>query len=212
MEVKNADQAEIGTDNNEINDSEPNEEDLSRDDIFHLLQCRRRRLVLKYLREYDGDGPAIMSDITEHIAALENDTTVRSLTSQQRQRVYIALYQSHLPKMDHAGIIDYNQNRGYVECTDLTDDFHPYLDGEPSILPDTESQTESESQASQTEEEPAQPRKRPVVATLSAIAASVLGLGGPVLGSIFGTGLALMTTVLFGALTAVYVHSRSTGD
>ncbi|KAA9398241.1 hypothetical protein Har1130_04710 [Haloarcula sp. CBA1130] len=108
--------------------------ELTRDDLFHVLQCRRRRLVLKYLHEYPGDEPADMSDIAEHIAALEHDTTVDSLRSKQRQRVYIALYQSHLPKMDDAGVINYNQDRGLVEATALADSFDGYLDEEPSLL------------------------------------------------------------------------------
>ena len=111
------------------------DEELTRDGIFHILQCRRRRLVLKYLCEYDGEEPIGMSDIAEHIAALEHDTTVDGLRSQQRQRVYIPLYQSHLPKMDDADIIEYNQDRGLVETTERTHKLEPYLDGEPRILP-----------------------------------------------------------------------------
>ncbi|KOX91891.1 DUF7344 domain-containing protein [Haloarcula rubripromontorii] len=107
---------------------------LTRDDLFHVLQCRRRRLVLKYLHEYPGDEPADMSDIAEHIAALEHDTTIDSLRSKQRQRVYIALYQSHLPKMDDAGVINYNQDRGLVEATALASSFDKYLAAEPSLL------------------------------------------------------------------------------
>ncbi|UPV76791.1 hypothetical protein M0R89_21615 (plasmid) [Halorussus limi] len=110
------------------------DDELTRDDIFHLLQCRRRRLVLKYLQEHDT--PVKMTDITEKIAAVEHDTTVAALKSQERQRVYIALYQSHLPKLDEEGIIEYQQNRGIVERTDRTDAFDRYLDGEPSMRED----------------------------------------------------------------------------
>lgn len=212
MSVTETDQTVADTEKDGEDESGSTEEDLSRDDIFHFLQCRRRRLVLKYLQEYTGDSPAIMSDITEHIAALENDTSVRSLTSQQRQRVYIALYQSHLPKMDRAGIVDYNQNRGYVEHTNITADFHPYLNGEPSVLPDSEVQAESEVQASPTEQGSPWPRQRLVTAVLSVIVATVIGLSGFALGLVSGTGLALMATALLGTLTAVHAYSQSAGD
>lgn len=109
-----------------------NDPELTRDDIFHVLQCRRRRLVLKYLQEYEGDGPARMGDIAEHIAALEHDTTVNALRSQQRQRVYIALYQSHLPKLDSNGLINYNQDRGIVERLPLVDEVITHLDDVPA--------------------------------------------------------------------------------
>jgi hypothetical protein len=119
--------------NDENNDEGDTEADtaLTRDEMFHILQCRRRRLVLKYLQEHDT--PAKMTDITEKIAAVEHDTTVAALKSQERQRVYIALYQSHLPKLDEEGVIEYQQNRGIVERTALTDSFDRYLDEEPSM-------------------------------------------------------------------------------
>lgn len=134
----------------ESNDGEANTEEtavpdteLTRDDIFHVLQCRRRRLVLKYLQEYDGEGPARMGDIAEHIAALEHDTTVDALRSQQRQRVYIALYQSHLEKMDEDGILNYNKSRGYVEATERAEQFDAYLENEPVLLGDEANGEES---------------------------------------------------------------------
>jgi len=128
------------------------EEELDRDEIFHVLQCRRRRLVLKYLQEYDGDEPASMSDIAEHIAAHENDTTVDALRSQERQRVYIALYQSHLPKMDKIGVIEYEQYRGEVKPTEMTQEFERYLFDEPSLIAnDEEGEAGDETETEQAE-------------------------------------------------------------
>lgn len=99
---------------------------LSEDQIFHLLQNQRRRWVLKYLE--GRDGQVRMGDIAEQVAAWEHDTTVKALTSKERQRVYIPLYQNHLPKLDEEGIIDYNQSRGYVERLPPADQLIPYLD------------------------------------------------------------------------------------
>ncbi|QFU83051.1 DUF7344 domain-containing protein [Natronorubrum aibiense] len=110
----------------------------SKDEIFHLLQNERRRLVLRYLR--DKEGPVRMRDIAEQVAAWEHDTTVEKLTSTQRQRVYIPLYQSHLSKLDEAGIIDYQQNRGIVVRKPLADQVDQYLQIEPSAeQPDDQS-------------------------------------------------------------------------
>ncbi|WP_101298275.1 DUF7344 domain-containing protein [Halegenticoccus soli] len=100
--------------------------DLSKDDLFHVLQNQRRRRVLKYLQ--GREGPVGMRDVAEQVAAWEHDTTVEALASDERQRVYIALYQSHLPKLDEKGIVDYNQSRGLVERTPLADQFDPYLE------------------------------------------------------------------------------------
>jgi len=61
------------------------------------------------------------------VAAWENDTTVQALTSDERQRAYIPLYQSHLPKLDEEGVIEYNKNRGIVKKTQLATELERYL-------------------------------------------------------------------------------------
>ncbi|MGQ3413224.1 DUF7344 domain-containing protein [Natrinema sp. LN54] len=102
--------------------------DLSLDDIYHLLQTKRRRDVLRYLRA--ADGPVRLRELAEQVAAWEQETTVEQLNSSERQRVYISLYQSHLPKLDNHGIVDYDKDRGWVEATPLTAQLESYL--EPS--------------------------------------------------------------------------------
>ena len=101
-------------------------EDLPLDVVFDLLKNRRRRLVIKYLEE--ESSTTTLSDLAEHIAALENDKTEEALTSAERKRVYVCLYQSHLPKMDDAGIIDFDSDRGTVEVDDDVDHFAEYID------------------------------------------------------------------------------------
>ena len=91
-----------------------------------MLYNRRRREVIRYLREHDGE--ATVSDLAEHIAAGENGITVQQLTSSKRKGVYVGLYQNHLPKMDGVGVIDYNKNRGTVRLRDSVAQFEPYLD------------------------------------------------------------------------------------
>jgi hypothetical protein len=108
-------------------DDEPSEE-LPVDEIFHILQNERRRMVLEYLQE--ADKSVRMRDVAEQVAAWENGTTVEELSSDQRQRVYIPLYQSHLPKLDKAGIIDYQQNRGIVERRPLAKQLDYYLNAD----------------------------------------------------------------------------------
>jgi len=119
-------------------------EPLSRDKIFHILQTQRRRDALRFLK--DTGGTVEMRDLAEQVAAWENDTTVQALTSDERQRVYIALYQSHLPKLESEGIIRYNKSRGIVERGPLADQFDPYLDtnGQPADDAETDEAFQSE--------------------------------------------------------------------
>lgn len=98
----------------------------SKDEIFRLLQESRRRDVIAYL--LDTDGPIKMGDLVEVISAKEHDATVEELTSTQRQRVYVPLYQEHLPKLDTKGFIEYNQQRGVVRPTDRLEVFRSYLE------------------------------------------------------------------------------------
>lgn len=99
---------------------------LSKDEVFHILQTERRRIVLDHLRT--TDGPVRLRDLAEHVAAREHDVTVPEVTSDQRQRVYISLYQNHLPKLDEGGVIRYDKDRGIVVATATVRAFAPFLD------------------------------------------------------------------------------------
>ena len=98
---------------------------LPKDELFHLLQNERRRRALRYLRSHDG--VVDMRGMAEYIAALENGVEIRELTSAQRKRVYVGLYQCHLPKLDEAGVIEYDKDRGTVAWSPLADQLAPYL-------------------------------------------------------------------------------------
>jgi hypothetical protein len=112
----------------ESDSGSPSHEELPLDQVFEILKNRRRRLVLHYLD--DNGGESSLSDLAEHIAAIENDTTVKAISSTQRKRVYVGLYQCHLPKMDDMNIIDFDQNRGTVVLASNAEQVKSYL-GEP---------------------------------------------------------------------------------
>ncbi|WP_128905545.1 DUF7344 domain-containing protein [Halorubrum amylolyticum] len=99
---------------------------LEKGEIFDLLKNSRRRSIIQYLRTHDGY--AELNDVAEHIAADENDITVRELSSNQRKRVYIGLYQCHLPKMDTMGVVEYDKNRGTIELQDSVSQLLVYMD------------------------------------------------------------------------------------
>jgi hypothetical protein len=113
----------------DIVDSETEEETqekLSRDLVFDVLKNRRRRYALHYLRR--ADDSVQLSELAEQVAAWENDIAVDAISAAERKRVYTALYQSHLPKLDDAGIVEYNQNRGIVELSGASEQLDVYLD------------------------------------------------------------------------------------
>lgn len=99
---------------------------MTKDDAYHLLQSARRRAVLRHMGACEEEEFS-MRDVAETIAAWEHDTTVQQLTSAERQRVYISLYQSHLPKLDEYGVVDYDQDRGQIKVRPLANVLEPYL-------------------------------------------------------------------------------------
>lgn len=105
---------------------------LHKDVIFSLLSVERRRRVLTYLA--GNGGKTTLSDLAEHIAAVENNTEICLLSSQQRKRVYINLYQGHLPKLADADVIDYDQSRGTVKRRPNADLLYPHLAIEPEAM------------------------------------------------------------------------------
>jgi len=95
------------------------------DQVFEILKNRRRRLVLEYLQDREQVS---LGEIAEHVAADENDTTVKQITSKERKCAYVGLYQCHLPKMDDMDVVDFNQNRGRVSLGRNADQLTEYLD------------------------------------------------------------------------------------
>lgn len=107
-------------------ESDDRVESLPLDSVFELLKNQRRRHTLKFLRE--AEGSVTLSDLAEHVAALENDTTPRELSSDQRKRAYVGLYQCHLPKMDELGAVEFNRDRGIIEIGPNAEQLQPYLE------------------------------------------------------------------------------------
>jgi hypothetical protein len=102
--------------------------ELPLDHVFEILKNQRRRYVLRYLRETEES--VSMSDLAEQVAAWENDKSVEQLTSSERKRVYVGLYQCHLPKMDGMDVVEFNKPRGVIERGVNAPIVEQYLDQE----------------------------------------------------------------------------------
>ena len=102
----------------------------SRDDVFDVLANRRRRYALHYLRR-QGEAVAL-SDLAEAIAAWETGKATADLSSKERKRIYTALQQFHLPKMDEKGLLVHDRHRGVVSLVETTTGLDVYLDVVPA--------------------------------------------------------------------------------
>lgn len=106
---------------------------VSKDDVFDVLSNHRRRYALHSLKQ--GEQAASIGDLAEQVAAWENGVSRADLGAAERKRVYTALQQFHLPKMDSTGIVEFDNARGTVSLTAAADGLDVYLDvvGEDDI-------------------------------------------------------------------------------
>ena len=104
--------------------------DIPRKEIFDVLSNDRRQYLLHYLKQKNGDGVELR-ELVDQVAAWENDIAPHEIGSAERKRVYTALRQSHLPKLDDAGIVEYDNRRGTVELTEQAREVQLYLEYVP---------------------------------------------------------------------------------
>lgn len=106
-------------------DLEPEEPDLTRDDMFDVLSNPRRRYALHVLR---SEGRVELGDVAEQVAAWENETTVEEVSASERKHAYTALQQRHLPRMDDMGVVEFDRRGGVVTPTEALGEFEIYLE------------------------------------------------------------------------------------
>jgi len=99
---------------------------ISNDDCFDLLRNQRRRYALHYL-ERNGEQ-ATLGHLSEQVAAWENETDIEEVSSAQRKRIYTSLQQVHLPRMEDAGVVEFDQRAGVVELGPAAEDLDVYLE------------------------------------------------------------------------------------
>jgi len=100
---------------------------IDRGEVFDLLSNQRRRYAIHHCKR--EDGPVELGDLAEHVAAWELDKDVEALTSAERKRVYTSLQQTHLPTLDRAGMVEFDDRT--IELTDNISELEIYLDVVP---------------------------------------------------------------------------------
>lgn len=106
--------------------TDPDSDGFSDAERFGLLRNHRRRYLLQYLAR-EGN-PADFDAIVDTVAAWENDVPVDEVTADQRKRVYVSLTQTHLPKLDDADIIEYDEEDGVVRRLPRAEQLERHLD------------------------------------------------------------------------------------
>jgi len=104
-------------------------ETLSRETVFEMLKNTRRRYVFHILSQ--RAEPVTLATLSEEVAALEYDTAVEDLTGDQRQRIYVSLRQTHLPRLDDANVVDFDSEANTVGLAENASDLQVYLEAVP---------------------------------------------------------------------------------
>ncbi len=120
----------MGITQEQLSVGRPTTTHLDRNEIFDVLSNERRQCVLHYLKQNE-DRRVELRELVDHVTAWENNTALSQIDSDERKRVYTALRQSHLPKLEDAGIVEYEHLRGEVEVTDHAREVQLYLEHVP---------------------------------------------------------------------------------
>lgn len=102
------------------------EDDLTQAELFDVFSNARRRRTVRYLKR--RGGKVDLAPMVEHVAAWENDVDPDAVTRAQRRRVYISLYQTHLPMLADHGIVEWDPEEHTIELLADPARFDPYLD------------------------------------------------------------------------------------
>ena len=99
---------------------------LTQAELFDVFSNARRRRTVQFLKR--RGGACDLAPLVEQVAAWENDADPEDVTRTQRRRVYISLYQTHLPMLEDHGIVDWNPDDHEIELLPSEELFEPYLD------------------------------------------------------------------------------------
>lgn len=151
---------------------------LDEGEIHDILRNDRRREVIEFLFEHDRR--TTIRELSEHIAALESgeDPPPRNV----RQSVYVSLHQTHLPKLEGLGVVDYDTDSKDIELHDQAELVATYM--------------------GQTDDRDPDPFV-PVYVALGGLGVLLAAIGIVGGGSILGLGTGLWVLPLFSAVAAL---------
>jgi DNA-binding transcriptional ArsR family regulator len=94
--------------------------------VYEMLGNRRRRYVLHRLKQ--EDSVVDMGDLSTRVAAWEKSIDPAEVSYDERKAVHTVLYQHHVPKLDEAGLVDYDSRSGEMALTEAGAEVDVYLE------------------------------------------------------------------------------------
>ncbi|SFR94146.1 hypothetical protein SAMN05216559_1457 [Halomicrobium zhouii] len=85
------------------------------DATFDVLSNRRRREAFRCLAAHDE--PMALADLADEVAVAERGAPITDISAEVVKHVYVTLYHSHVPSLENAGFVRYDQERDLVTLT-----------------------------------------------------------------------------------------------
>ncbi|MFC7028059.1 hypothetical protein ACFQJ5_11490 [Halomicroarcula sp. GCM10025324] len=104
---------------------------ITRDAAYEVLSNPRRRAILHILRT--ADRPIEVTTLAAQVAGWEEGIRPADLTSRQRKRVYVSMYQTHIPKLESVGLVTHEGEN--VRATNQIHEIDTYLSKESRWIP-----------------------------------------------------------------------------
>ncbi|WP_449560119.1 DUF7344 domain-containing protein [Natronococcus roseus] len=89
------------------------------------LAHRRRRAVVACVREHNV---VALADLADELVVEEHGTTIDGISAEVVTELYLCLYHQHIPTLEDAGLVTYNQERDLVTITQTGTSAHTYLE------------------------------------------------------------------------------------
>lgn len=93
-------------------------------EIHDVLRNERRVHTLKYLNEFEGT--VSLRELSEEIARRETGESPPPRNI--RESVYNSLHQTHLPKLDRLGVVDYDRDRKQLRLLEPAEQVDLYME------------------------------------------------------------------------------------
>ena len=98
----------------------------SLDAVAEILASQRRRYVLRCLT--DREPELALADLATEVTARETDRPITELSGEDVRETYLTLHHHHIPKLEDANIVRYDEEKNVVAFVDDHDGLERMLD------------------------------------------------------------------------------------
>ncbi|MFD1586985.1 helix-turn-helix domain-containing protein [Halorientalis brevis] len=96
-------------------DDPPQSDETDLGALFLALSHVHRRRVLQCLWEHGTE--LTLADVAEEVTAQQTETSIQNIEPETVTRTYLSLYHQHIPQLEEADLVSYDQENDLVIAT-----------------------------------------------------------------------------------------------